>query len=104
MPNKEKKGGGDQLFSDTPSEKELSQCYVCEAGLQKFNGGGMKYATIDAEKNNTKYRIDVFYGNKYDLSMENLKTNRKSVKKCKNMKELRETLANFSINNYKIAK
>jgi len=101
-----KKGGSDhQMYSDTPSEKELSKCFTCEYGLQKFVGGGKKlYANVDALKRGVKYNIDIYYGNNYELNIENLSTKKNRKKGCKNMKELREELSKFSINNYEIAK
>jgi len=98
-------GSAHQLFSDTPSEKELSQCFTCEYGLQKFTGGAKKvYANIDAVKGGKKYSIEICYGDKYELNVENKFNNKKSKKKCKNMKELREALSKYSIENYEIAK
>jgi hypothetical protein len=97
-------GGSEQkqMFSDTPSEKELSQKYLCEPELHKIAGGSKVLATIDALKRNKRYIIRICEGNKYDLNIEEVSGNRRSNKKCKNMKELRDELNKFSINNYEM--
>jgi len=97
-------GGAEQkqMFSDTPSEKELSKSFTCEAGLNKFVGGGRILATIDALKNNKPFLIQICEGNKYEMNIENLSRKRMVNKKCKNMKELRDELNKFSINNYEM--
>ncbi len=104
--DKNKTGGSNhQLFSDTPSEKEISSCFTCESGLSKFVGGNKKiYANIDAIRGNNRFNIEISYGDKYELNIENKKTNKISKKNCKNMKELRDALSKYSINNYEIAK
>jgi len=111
MPNKQL-GGNHQLYSDTPSEKEMAKCFKCEDGFQQVGenklgilvGGNLSLANINASKRNKEYNISINPGDKYNIIIENISSGKKLIKKCKNIDELRKTLNPFSIINYSITK
>jgi len=102
-------GGSHQMYSDTPSEKELASCFKCESGTQKYSedvlgvmvGGGKSLARIEASRGKTNYLIDIIGGKSYKLVKMNLSNGKKSNKNCKNIRELRNEINKFNINEYK---
>lgn len=94
-----------QLFSDTPSEKELSKCYTCEYGLHKIAGGGngMKYYSVEGEKNGVKYDIKIRYEkNNYLMDMRNMNNKKIVNSNYKSIADLKKELGKYSIKNYKL--
>jgi len=91
-----------QLFSDTPSEKELSKCYTCEYGLHKIAGGGnKKYYSVDGEKNGVKYKIRIgLDGDKYKMNLRNLENKKVVNSSYKNINDLKKELGKYSIKKY----
>lgn len=101
------KGGNHQLFSDTPSEKELAACMKCPYGTTKFNGGGKKgehIAKISMTKNNKKIVADVFMHNdkSFTLKINNSSSELDANKHYESIGNLKRALKDYKIVNYDI--
>lgn len=109
VPKIELTGGNHQLYSDTPSEKEIAKCFKCESGTQKYSedvlgvmvGGGKSLARVEASKGKNNYLINIIGGKGYKIIKININNGKKSNKNCKNIRELRNELNKFNINEYK---